>query len=117
MIYSLPRRCVFEPNWVGTVFPSLLADRHGAMTGYKVQQNVKAPLVEAIGLADLARHWEGGEGVWIPVGVVSEGGDEYYGVPEGVAFSLPAHNNKGEWQITQGLTLTDDIKVYLSLPF
>ena len=85
------------------------------MTGYKVQQNVKAPLVEAIGLADLMRHWEGGEDVWMPVGVVSGGGDEYYGVPEGVAFSLPAQSSNGEWQITQGLTLTDGIKVCPSL--
>ncbi len=108
-------RCVFESDWVSVEFPSLLSARHGTLTGYHpTSSGGKVSLVEAVGLAGLVRTWTGCRRDWVPVGVVCDGGEEYYDVPEGVACSLPAHSVNGEWVVFKGIPIKDEIKESLS---
>ncbi len=93
-------------------FPSLLSARHGSFTGYQAHSSGdRVSLVEAVGLARLIRVWEGCGHNWVPVGVVCEGGEEWYDVPEGVVCSLPSRSVNGEWVVVNGIPLNDDIKV------
>ena len=112
---------MFDPGWLEEKFPQLLHGRHGRLEGYKQVGRQKAPLVEAVGLARLAGVWEGSDGsdgsdgVWTTVAVVSGGGDDYYGVPEGVVFSLPVRCVAGDWKPVPGLQLSDRLQVSVAL--
>ena len=74
-------------------------------------------LVEAVGLARLSQQWADPGRGWMPVGVVSEGGEECYDVPVGVVCSLPARCEDGEWAVVQGIPLTDTVKVCSAFVF
>ena len=112
LLYPPPPRCLFEPDWVSIEFPSLLSSRHSALTGYHAHPSGdKVSLVEAVGLARLVRVWEECGCDWVPVGVVCEGGDDSYDVPDNVVCSLPARCVSGEWVVVKGIPLKDEIKV------
>lgn len=111
--FSLPvNQCVFEHEWLGKEFPSLVTARHGGMEGYRSDQ---CPLSEAVGLVTLAQAWHnggGGEG-WRSMGLVCKG---EYGVPEGLVFSVPARqcsngDGRSVWKVEEGLTINTEIQV------
>ena len=111
--FSLPvNQCVFEREWLGKEFPSLLAARHGGMEGYRSDH---CPLSEAVGLVTLAQDWHsggGGEG-WRSMGLVCMG---VYGVPGGLVFSVPARlcdngDGRSVWKVEEGLAINTEIQV------
>ncbi|MGW8655093.1 malate dehydrogenase, partial [Nocardia salmonicida] len=53
---------------------------------------------------DHVRDWVRGTDDWTSAGVVSHG---EYGVPEGLISSFPVRSVDGEWQIVEGLELSD----------
>ena len=108
--FNLPiTQCVFEPEWLANVFPAMITARHGHLEGY--QEN-RVTLTKVIGLVRLAKHWEDGDDeVWVPVGVVCSGGEGWYGVPEGLVFSLPAQCVSGQWTVVQGINISEKTKV------
>lgn len=115
--FSLPvNQCVFEHEWLGKEFSSLLTARHGSMKGYRSNQ---CSLSEAVGLVTLAQDWHsggGGEG-WRSMGLVCKG---EYGVPEGLVFSVPARqcsngDGRSVWKVEEGLAINTEIQV--SRPF
>ena len=114
--FSLPvSRCIFEKEWLSKEFPVLLAARHGGMEGYRSNQ---CPLSEAIGLVTLARDWCSGRGgeEWRSIGVVCEGSEGVYGIPEGLVFSVPVRLcEDGEggrvWRVEKGLDIDQEMQV------
>ena len=114
--FSLPvNRCIFEKEWLSKEFPVLLAARHGGMEGYRSN---RCPLSEAVGLVTLARDWCSGRGgkEWRSMGVVCEGGEGVYGVPEGLVFSVPVRLcEDGEggrvWRVEKGLNIDQEMQV------
>ncbi len=75
-----------------------------------------AAIIEARGLSSAASaanaaidhvySWVNGtpEGDWVSAGIPSDGS---YGVPEGIISSFPVTSNGGEWEIVQGLEISD----------
>ena len=114
--FSLPvRQCIFEKEWLSKEFPVLLAARHGGMEGYRSN---RCPLSEAVGLVTLAQDWCNGGGCeeWRSMGVMCEGGEGVYGVPEGLVFSVPVRQcEDGEgrrvWRVERGLDIDKEIQV------
>ena len=114
--FSLPvRQCIFEKEWLSKEFPVLLAARHGGMEGYRSN---RCPLSEAVGLVTLARDWCSGGGgeEWRSIGVVCEGGEGVYGIPEGLVFSVPVRlceDGEGgrEWRVEEGLDIDQEMQV------
>ena len=114
--FSLPvSRCIFEKEWLSKEFPVLLAARHGGMEGYRSN---RCPLSEAIGLVTLARDWCSGRGgeEWWSMGVVCEGSEGVYGIPEGLVFSVPVRLcEDGEggrvWRVEKGLDIDQEMQV------
>ena len=114
--FSLPvKECIFEKEWLSKEFPVLLAARHRGMEGYRSN---RCPLSEAVGLVTLARDWCSGGGgeEWRSIGVVCEGGEGVYGIPEGLVFSVPVRLcEDGEggrvWRVEKGLDIDQEIQV------
>ena len=45
------------------------------------------------------------EGEWVTAGVMSDG--THYGVPAGLNFGFPVTSDGGEWQVVDGLEISD----------
>ena len=45
------------------------------------------------------------EGTWVTAGVMSDG--SHYGVPAGLNFGFPVTSDGGEWQVVDGLEISD----------
>ena len=114
--FSLPVwQCIFEKEWLSKEFPVMLAARHGRMEGYRSN---RCPLSEAVGLVTLAQDWCNGGGCeeWRSMGVMCEGGEGVYGIPEGLVFSVPVRQcEDGEggrmWRVERGLDINKEIQV------
>ena len=114
--FSLPvKECIFEKEWLSKEFPVLLAARHRGMEGYRSN---RCPLSEAVGLVTLARDWCSGGGgeEWRSIGVVCEGGEGVYGIPEGLVFSVPVRLcEDGEggrvWRVEKELDIDKEMQV------
>eukprot|EP01028_Stygiella_incarcerata_P004818 TRINITY_DN2091_c0_g1_i1.p1 TRINITY_DN2091_c0_g1~~TRINITY_DN2091_c0_g1_i1.p1 ORF type:complete len:345 (-),score=69.54 TRINITY_DN2091_c0_g1_i1:128-1162(-) len=50
------------------------------------------------------------DGEWVSMGVVSDGS---YGIPKGIVFSFPCTAKNGEWEIVQGLDISEKTKGYM----
>ena len=47
------------------------------------------------------------KGTWTSMGVISPGGDQAYGIAEGLMYSFPVTCEGGKWQIVQGLPIDE----------
>ena len=57
----------------------------------------------------VVRDWIAGtpEGTWTSMGVISPGGDQAYGIAEGLMYSFPVTCENGKWKIVQGLPIDE----------
>ncbi|MDQ0726902.1 malate dehydrogenase [Microbacterium sp. W4I20] len=89
------------PEWLDSTFIPRVAKRGAEIIEVRGSSSVASAASAAI---DHVRDWVRGTDDWTSAGVVSHG---EYGVPEGLISSFPLRSVDGEWQIVEGLELTD----------
>lgn len=89
------------PAWLDQTFIPRVAKRGAEIIEVRGSSSVASAANAAI---DHARDWVHGTEDWTSAGVVSHG---EYGVPEGLISSFPVRSVDGEWQIVEGLELSD----------
>ncbi|UTT53499.1 malate dehydrogenase [Microbacterium maritypicum] len=89
------------PTWLETTFIPRVAKRGAEIIDVRGSSSVASAASATI---DHVRDWVKGTDDWTSAGVVSHG---EYGVPEGLISSFPVRSVDGEWQIVEGLELSD----------
>ncbi|KJQ53339.1 malate dehydrogenase [Microbacterium sp. SA39] len=89
------------PAWLADTFIPRVAKRGAEIIEVRGSSSVASAANAAI---DHVRDWVHGTDDWTSAGVVSHG---EYGVPEGLISSFPVRSVDGEWQIVEGLELSD----------
>ncbi|MGW9158915.1 MULTISPECIES: malate dehydrogenase [unclassified Microbacterium] len=89
------------PAWLETTFIPRVAKRGAEIIEVRGSSSVASAASATI---DHVRDWVLGTDEWTSAGVVSHG---EYGVPEGLISSFPVRSVDGEWQIVEGLELSD----------
>ncbi|MDF2562010.1 MAG: malate dehydrogenase [Microbacterium sp.] len=89
------------PAWLETTFIPRVAKRGAEIIEVRGSSSVASAASATI---DHVRDWVQGTDDWTSAGVVSHG---EYGVPEGLISSFPVRAVDGEWQIVEGLELSD----------
>ncbi|MGH3690117.1 MAG: malate dehydrogenase [Microbacterium sp.] len=89
------------PAWLDQTFIPRVAKRGAEIIEVRGSSSVASAASATI---DHVRDWVQGTDDWTSAGVVSHG---EYGVPEGLISSFPVRSVDGEWQIVEGLELTD----------
>ncbi|EEH56495.1 uncharacterized protein MICPUCDRAFT_49609 [Micromonas pusilla CCMP1545] len=72
-------------------------------------RKLSSALSAASSVCDHVRDWVNGTapGTWTSMGVVSPGGDDAYGIEEGLMYSFPVTCANGRWSIVPGLKIDD----------
>ncbi|AYF97471.1 malate dehydrogenase [Protaetiibacter intestinalis] len=96
----------FAPEWVADEFVPTVANRGAAIIAARGASSAASAASAAI---DHVRDWVLGtrEGDWVSVALPSTG---LYGVPAGLVSSFPATSAGGEWQVVEGLELSDAVR-------
>jgi len=89
------------PAWLEGTFIPRVAKRGAEIIEVRGSSSVASAASATI---DHVRDWVQGTDDWTSAGVVSHG---EYGVPEGLISSFPVRSVDGEWQIVEGLELSD----------
>lgn len=89
------------PAWLDHTFIPRVAKRGAEIIEVRGSSSVASAASATI---DHVRDWVQGTDDWTSAGVVSHG---EYGVPEGLISSFPVRSVDGEWQIVEGLELSD----------
>lgn len=89
------------PAWLESTFIPRVAKRGAEIIDVRGSSSVASAASATI---DHVRDWVQGTDDWTSAGVVSHG---EYGVPEGLISSFPVRSVGGEWQIVEGLELSD----------
>ena len=89
------------PAWLESTFIPRVAKRGAEIIEVRGSSSVASAASATI---DHVRDWVLGTDDWTSAGVVSHG---EYGVPEGIISSFPVHSVGGEWQIVEGLELSE----------
>ncbi|MDF2510001.1 MAG: malate dehydrogenase [Microbacterium sp.] len=89
------------PTWLDETFIPRVAKRGAEIIEVRGSSSVASAASATI---DHVRDWVQGTDDWTSAGVVSHG---EYGVPEGLISSFPVRSVDGEWQIVEGLELSD----------
>lgn len=89
------------PAWLDQTFIPRVAKRGAEIIEVRGSSSVASAASAAI---DHVRDWVQGTDDWTSAGVVSHG---EYGVPEGLISSFPVRSVDGEWQIVDGLEVSD----------
>jgi malate dehydrogenase len=89
------------PTWLDETFIPRVAKRGAEIIEVRGSSSVASAASATI---DHVRDWVRGTDDWTSAGVVSHG---EYGVPEGLISSFPVRSVDGEWQIVEGLELSD----------
>lgn len=89
------------PTWLDQTFIPRVAKRGAEIIEVRGSSSVASAASATI---DHVRDWVQGTDDWTSAGVVSHG---EYGVPEGLISSFPVRSIDGEWQIVEGLELSD----------
>ncbi|MFK3676813.1 malate dehydrogenase [Microbacterium sp. NPDC090218] len=89
------------PAWLDETFIPRVAKRGAEIIEVRGSSSVASAASATI---DHARDWVQGTDDWTSAAVVSHG---EYGVPEGLISSFPVRSIDGEWQIVEGLELSD----------
>ncbi len=89
------------PAWLESTFIPRVAKRGAEIIEVRGSSSVASAANAAI---DHVRDWVRGTDDWTSAGVVSHG---EYGVPEGLISSFPVRSVGGEWQIVEGLELSE----------
>ncbi|MFJ2532695.1 malate dehydrogenase [Microbacterium maritypicum] len=89
------------PAWLDQTFIPRVAKRGAEIIEVRGSSSVASAASATI---DHVRDWVQGTDDWTSAGVVSHG---EYGVPEGLISSFPVRSVDGEWQIIDGLEVSD----------
>ena len=89
------------PAWLDQTFIPRVAKRGAEIIEVRGSSSVASAASATI---DHVRDWVQGTDDWTSAGVVSHG---EYGVPEGLIASFPVRSVDGEWQIVDGLEVSD----------
>lgn len=89
------------PAWLDQTFIPRVAKRGAEIIEVRGSSSVASAASATI---DHVRDWVQGTDDWTSAGVVSRG---EYGVPEGLISSFPVRSVDGEWQIIDGLEVSD----------
>ncbi|AOZ73010.1 malate dehydrogenase [Boudabousia tangfeifanii] len=98
-----PAADLVDAAWLDEYFVPTVAKRGAAIIEARGASSAASAANAAI---DHVYNWVNGtpEGDWVTAGVASDGS---YGVPEGLVFGFPCTSNGGEWEIVQGLEISD----------
>lgn len=89
------------PAWLDSTFIPRVAKRGAEIIEVRGSSSVASA---ANATLDHVRDWVRGSQDWTSAGVVSQG---EYGVPEGLVCSFPVQSVDGEWQVVEGLEVSD----------
>ncbi|AOP52240.1 malate dehydrogenase [Brevibacterium aurantiacum] len=94
---------VNDRNWIANDFIPTVAQRGAAIIEARGASSAASAASATI---DAAHDWLHGtpDGDWVSMAVVSDGS---YGVPEGLVYSYPLTTSDGDWEIVQGLEISD----------
>lgn len=98
-----PAKDLVDADWLADYFVPTVAKRGAAI----IEARGASSAASAAGAAiDHMRDWVQGtpEGQWVTAGVASDGS---YGVPEGLVYGFPCVSHGGEWEIVQGLEISE----------
>ena len=98
---ALAERVGDVSGWLESTFIPRVAKRGAEIIEVRGSSSVASAASATI---DHVRDWVQGTDDWTSAGVVSHG---EYGVPEGLISSFPVRSVDGEWQIVEGLELSD----------
>ncbi len=98
---ALAERVGDVPAWLQDTFIPRVAKRGAEIIEVRGSSSVASAANATI---EHARDWVRGTDDWTSAGVVSHG---EYGVPEGLVSSFPVRSVDGEWQIVEGLELSE----------
>ncbi|HET7735233.1 MAG TPA: malate dehydrogenase [Nocardioidaceae bacterium] len=92
-----------DQAWVEDYFIPTVAKRGAAIIDARGASSAASA---ASATVDAARDWLRGtpDGDWVSMAVRSDGS---YGVPEGIIYSFPVTTKDGNWEIVQGLDISD----------
>ena len=99
----------FEAAWVADAFAPTVANRGAAIIAARGASSAASAASAAV---DHVRDWVLGtrEGDWVSAALPSRG---EYGVPAGLVCSFPATSEGDEWQVVDGLELSDTVRAGL----
>lgn len=94
---------VNDQHWIANDFIPTVAERGAAIIEARGASSAASAASATI---DAAHDWLHGtpDGDWVSMAVVSDGS---YGVPEGLVYSYPLTTSDGNWEIVQGLEISD----------
>lgn len=98
---ALAERVGDVQTWLEEIFIPRVAKRGAEIIEVRGSSSVASA---ANATLDHVRDWVRGTDDWTSAGVVSHG---EYGVPEGLISSFPVRSIDGEWQIVEGVELSD----------
>ncbi len=99
-----PASELVDAEWLESYFVPTVAKRGAAIIEARGASSAASAASAAI---DHVYSWVNGvpEGDWVTSGVYSDG--SHYGVPEGLIFGFPCVSVDGEWQIVDGLEISE----------
>lgn len=102
-INGTPATEFVDQHWIEDSFIPTVAERGDAIIEARGASSAASAASATI---DAARNWIHGtpEDDWVSMAVVSDGS---YGIPEGLMYSFPVTIKDGDWNIVQGLEISD----------
>ena len=99
-----PRPSWLDEEWLSSYYRPTVAKRGAAIIEARGASSAASAANAAI---DHMYSWIHGtpEGEWVTAGVMSDG--THYGVPAGLNFGFPVTSDGGEWQVVDGLEISD----------
>ena len=95
---------IYDHKWVATEF---LDEVNKHEESLKEEHKFSPSLSAGVAILDFLKEWwQGSANQMTSLGVISKG---WYGVPEGLVFSFPVKFQDGEWQVMDGLDISDDV--------
>ena len=93
-----------DEEWLSSYYRPTVAKRGAAIIEARGASSAASAANAAI---DHMYSWIHGtpEGEWVTAGVMSDG--THYGVPAGLNFGFPVTSDGGEWQVVDGLEISD----------
>ena len=99
-----PATELVDEEWLSSYYRPTVAKRGAAIIEARGASSAASAANAAI---DHMYSWIHGtpEGEWVTAGVMSDG--THYGVPAGLNFGFPVTSDGGEWQVVDGLEISD----------
>ena len=100
------REVIGDDAYLNGAFVTTVQQRGAAIIAAR---KLSSALSAASSVCDHVRDWIAGtpEGTWTSMGVISPGGDQAYGIAEGLMYSFPVTCENGKWKIVQGLPIDE----------